>query len=86
LDKKEFDREVRKLENRILKTELRIESLENEIGGFENKIADPAADPESIKTPSFYASYDQQKENLARQMSLWEQLHHELEQLKNKRN
>jgi ATP-binding cassette subfamily F protein 3 len=86
LDKKEFDREVRKLENRILKTELKIESLENEIGGFENKIADPAADPESIKTPSFYASYDQLKENLARQMSLWEQLHHELEQLKNKRN
>jgi ATP-binding cassette subfamily F protein 3 len=85
LDKKEFDREVRKLENQIRKVEIRIEELEREIGIFENKISDPAVDPESIKAPGFYATYEQLKEDLASQMSLWEQLHQDLELLKNKR-
>jgi ATP-binding cassette, subfamily F, member 3 len=86
LEKKEFDREVRKLENQIRKTEMKIEDLEREIGIFENKISDPAADPESIKASGFYTSYHHLKEDLAGQMSNWEQLHQDLEQLKNKRN
>jgi len=85
LDKKEFDREVRKLENQIRKVEIRIEVLEREIGIFENKISDPAVDPESIKAPGFYTTYNQLKEDLASQMSLWEQLHEDVELLKNKR-
>ncbi len=85
LDKKEFDREVRKLENQIRKVEIHIEVLEREIGIFENKISDPAVDPESIKAPGFYTTYNQLKEDLASQMSLWEQLHEDVELLKNKR-
>lgn len=86
LDKKEFEREVRKLENQIGKIELKIENLEKDIGIFESKISDPTVDPESIKKLDFYASYDQLQAELTQQMSLWEQLHDELEQLKNKRN
>jgi hypothetical protein len=65
--------------------EMKIEELEGEIGIFENKISDPAVDPESIKAPGFYTTYNQLKEDLAGQMSLWEQLHQDVEQLKNKR-
>jgi len=85
IDKKEFDRELRKLENRIARVELTIDTLEKEIGLFESKIADPSVDPESIKKPGFYQSYDQLKLELMQQMSVWEQLHTELGHLKNKR-
>jgi ATP-binding cassette, subfamily F, member 3 len=85
IDKKEFDREVRKLENQISKVELRIETLEKEISIFEEKISDPSADPESIKAPGFYLSYSNLQNEYAQQMSLWEQLHIDLDNLKNKR-
>lgn len=84
-DKKEFDREIRKLENQIKRVESSIENLENEITAFERKIADPALDPESVKTHGFYDSYDKLRAELTRHMTLWEQLHNDLEHLKNKR-
>ena len=86
MDKKGVDREMRKLENQIGKVELKIEGLEKEIGIFESKIADPSTDPENIKAPDFYSSYNQLRVELTQQMSLWEQLHNDLEQHKNKRN
>jgi ATP-binding cassette, subfamily F, member 3 len=86
IDKKEYDREIRRLENQIKKVEMKIESLEKEISLFESKIADPSVDPESIKTNDFYASYDQLQTELTQLMSIWEQLHNDLEELKNKRN
>jgi ATP-binding cassette subfamily F protein 3 len=86
LEKKEFDREIRKLENRIAKVESNIEQLENEISLFEGKIEDPSVDPETIKEPGFYTSYNRLKDDLVQQMSAWEQLHTELDHLKNKRN
>jgi ATP-binding cassette subfamily F protein 3 len=86
LDKKEADREVRKIENQINKVETAIATTEQEIRSFESKITDPSADPGSIQTPDFYNAYQQLKSGLADQMNRWEQLHQELEQLKNKRN
>jgi len=85
LEKKESDREIRKLETRIEKAEHRISEIEKEIGVFEDKIADPAGDPESIKAPGFYAAYTGLQHELSALMLAWEQLHKELEQLKNKR-
>jgi ATP-binding cassette subfamily F protein 3 len=86
IDKKAFDREVRKIENLIEKTEISIGQIESEIAGIERTIADPSVDPESIKIPGFYAAYEKLQQELKLQMSQWEQLHHDLEQLKNKRN
>jgi ATP-binding cassette, subfamily F, member 3 len=85
IDKKEFDREVRKLENQISKVELKIETLEKEIAIFENKISGPLSDPDSMKAPDFYLSYSNLRNEYAHQMSLWEQLHMDMENLKNKR-
>ena len=50
------------------------------------KIANPSGDLESIMTPEFYAAYTRFHTQLKQQMTEWEQLHHELEQIKNKRN
>ncbi len=86
IDKKEYDRELRKIENQINKAEMKIVNLEKEINLFENKIADPSVDPESIKATDFYTSYNKLQTELAQQMSVWEHLHNDLEKIKNKRN
>jgi len=86
IDKKEYDRELRKIETQINKVEMKIENLEKEISIFENKIADPSVDPEIMKANDFYSSYSSLKTELTQQMSVWEHLHNDLEQIKNKRN
>jgi ATP-binding cassette subfamily F protein 3 len=85
IEKKEFEREIRKIENKIDKTEQRIAVVESEIAEYESKISDPASDRESIMTPVFYAAYTSLHTELKALMEQWEQLHGELEQ-KNKRN
>ncbi|HJZ39435.1 MAG TPA: ATP-binding cassette domain-containing protein [Bacteroidales bacterium] len=85
-EKKEQDREIRKLENKIGKTEQKIAALETELAEFEHKITDPSIALDIINKPDFYASYDNLKTEYALQMEQWEQLHSDLELLKNKRN
>lgn len=85
LDKKEFDREVRKLENRIERIEKEIARLENHLKSFEVRIADPSSDPEGIGSPEFFREYEGLKISLTDQMELWEQVHHELDDLKKAR-
>jgi len=86
LEKKEFERELRKLENRIEKAEFRITEIEREISSYEAKIANPSGDLDGIMTPEFYAAYTRFHTQLKQQMNEWEQLHQELEEIKNKRN
>jgi ATP-binding cassette subfamily F protein 3 len=86
IDKKEYDREVRKLENRVLKIEAEIAGLETQIARFEQKIANPAEDPESLKAPDFYSTYENMQAELRDRLVLWEQIQIDLDQLKNKRN
>jgi ATP-binding cassette, subfamily F, member 3 len=85
LNKKEYDREIRKLENRIEKAEIRIAEIELAISDYEAKIANPAGDLDSIMTPEFYAAYTGFHTELKLKMEEWEQLHQELEVFKNKR-
>jgi ATP-binding cassette subfamily F protein 3 len=85
INRKEYDREVRKLETSIGKAEQRIGNLEKEMSKFENKIANPATDPESMKAPDFYHAYNNIQAELKQQMVIWEHLQNDLEELKNKR-
>jgi ATP-binding cassette subfamily F protein 3 len=85
LNKKEYDREVRKIETRIEKTELRISEIEMEIAEYEEKISNPEGDLETLMTPEFYSAYTSLHTSLKEQMSQWEKLHKELEDYKNKR-
>ncbi|MBN2812670.1 MAG: ABC-F family ATP-binding cassette domain-containing protein [Bacteroidales bacterium] len=85
-NKKEHDREVRKIETQIEKTELLISDLEKEIASFEKTIADPSADAERMSSPGFYDRYNYLQNELKQQMTAWEQLQIDLETLKSKRN
>jgi ATP-binding cassette subfamily F protein 3 len=85
-DKKEFDREIRRVENKIEKVENLISNLEQEIGNFEERIANPAEHRESINAPDFYKNYEDTRNALKQQMEIWEKLQVELEEMKNKRN
>lgn len=84
-NKKEHDREVRKIETQIEKTELLISDLEKEIASFEKAIADPSADPERMSAPGFYDRYNHLQHELKQKMAAWEQLQIDLEELKSKR-
>ena len=85
IDKKEFDREVRKLENRIEKVESVISEMEKELHIFEHRIANPADNPDIMNTPDFYGHYERLQIDLKHQMEIWEQLQNDLEQQKSKR-
>jgi len=86
LDKKEYEREIRKFENRIERTERIIADIEKEISEYEKKISNPGGDIDSIMTPEFYAAYTGFHTALKQHMAEWEQLHDELSAYKNKRN
>jgi len=86
LNKKEFERELRKLENRIERAERNITEIEKEISAYEAKIANPSGDLDGIMTPEFYAAYTGFHTQLKQQMDSWEHLQQELEGLRNKRN
>jgi ATP-binding cassette subfamily F protein 3 len=85
LNKKEYDREVRKIETRIEKTELRISEIETEIAEYEAKISNPEGDLDTLMTPEFYSAYTSLHTSLKEHMRQWEQLHKELEDYKSKR-
>lgn len=82
IDRKAFEREVRKLENRIARVESDILDIESQIKQYEDRIADPEMDPEVLKSPDFFSKYEDLKTELAKHMDTWEVLHQELEQLK----
>jgi ATP-binding cassette subfamily F protein 3 len=85
-DKKEFEREVRKLENKILKTESEITELEKQISSFEKTIANPLEDPDRLKSPDFFSTYEALQFKLKGHLRLWEQLQYELDLMNTKRN
>ncbi|MBN1413927.1 MAG: ABC-F family ATP-binding cassette domain-containing protein [Bacteroidales bacterium] len=82
LEKKEFEREVRKINNRIEKTEKRIGEVEDHISRFESIIANPPGSEGQLNNPDFYRQYEQYQEELTDLLSTWERLHGELEAIK----
>jgi ATP-binding cassette subfamily F protein 3 len=85
VEKKEYNREIRKMETQIGKTELKIATIEKEIIEYERIIADPSRNPDSIAVPDFYVSYEKLRAEHKLLMEQWEVLCQEMEQLKNKR-
>lgn len=76
LQRKDKEREIRKIENRIAESEQRIAEMEEKIEQAESKMAIP--DPE-IQTDAFYVEYNQIKKALEDEMNQWTQLNEELE-------
>jgi ATP-binding cassette subfamily F protein 3 len=82
LERKEFDKQIRKVVSQLEETEAKIESLEAEIARLDAKFASDAsgADMEA------FSNYQKIKDELSNLMKRWEQLSLEVEELKEKRN
>lgn len=78
LEKKEFDKQVRKVENNIKNCEDNISEIELRL----EKIGQQMSDPTVIsQNPSLFNDYDLLKKQLEEQMQTWEKLHEELDKL-----
>jgi ATP-binding cassette, subfamily F, member 3 len=80
--KKQYERDLRKIENKISKVESEMERLETAIKRLEGIIANPTLDQKGIEAGTIFASYEKAKKDLAKQESLWEAAHIELEHTK----
>ncbi len=84
-ERKNLERDIRKLSNQVTNVENKIDELEQKIAAMEKIIANPSENSELINEPGFFAKYEEQKKNLTNEMWNWEKLHMELESIKNKR-
>lgn len=76
LDKKEYDRNLRKLRRRLEDAELKIESMEEELREMDRQLADPSNPGDSGEV---YMKYEELKRNLNEEMNRWTQYSHEIE-------
>jgi ATP-binding cassette subfamily F protein 3 len=79
LQRKESEKEVRRIKNAITKVESEIERLEGEIAEWDNKLADPEAHGLDISDAKLFDSYNELKRQLDHQMHEWEKLNYELD-------
>ena len=77
--KKQTERELRKLQKRVSSAEEAIVKLEKEIASLEAIIADPSRHPGQLQDGELFASYEKAKKQLQQQELLWEAASHELE-------
>ncbi len=82
LQRKEYDRKLRKMNDRINKIEHEIEKLESVIEEMNDQIIKKAG-KEEPPDHDFYAAYEKAKHKLEDKMKIWEFLHHEYESFSN---
>ncbi len=78
IEKKEFDKQIRKVENTIKNSELKISQLETDLEKMGHQLSDPII---IAQKPSLFKDYDLLKQQLENEMKIWEQLHDELEKI-----
>jgi ATP-binding cassette subfamily F protein 3 len=77
--KKQDDKETKRIKNALLNTEKRIEDLESEIKTMDLQLHDPDTYQKMANDKSFFTKYDHLKTELEAEMSRWEGLQLELE-------
>lgn len=82
LEKKEFEKLLRKAESQVEQSEIKIGKLERELEEITAKLSDPAA-YEDVK--ALYIKHDELQLSLEKEMKLWEELNMEVEKLKEQR-
>lgn len=83
LERKEFEKKIRKAENKVKDCEQKIESIEKEM----EEISQVLSNPEKVNDdPSLFTKYEDLKKQLESEMHLWEELTIQLEELKQERN
>lgn len=79
--KKQLEREQRKLNSQIARCEEKIESLEKEIKNLDDKLSNPKSYTTETNYFELSIQYDRLKQQLNKEITLWEELHRELENL-----
>ena len=77
LEKKEYDRNLRKLRKRLEESEQEIERIEKEIAGLDKKFASTGDSPED--TEKFFSHYQELKDQLNEEMGKWAQYSEDVE-------
>jgi ATP-binding cassette subfamily F protein 3 len=76
--KRESDKEIRKIKNKIQKCEEDISKIENEIERLDKVLANPEEHKKEFEKGNIYKIYQDLKNKIDEQMLLWEELHTEL--------
>lgn len=76
--KRESDKEIRKIKNRIQKCEEEISKIEGEIERIDKVLASPEEHKKEFEKGDIYKTYQDLKHKLDKQMLFWEELHTEL--------
>ncbi len=82
--KKQLERDVRKVNTQISKSESRIEKLESEIVLMDEKLSKPDEFADEISSGELYKTYDLFKKKLSTEMQNWEYLQLKAEELSEK--
>ena len=77
--KKELERNIRKINTQITRSESNIETIEKEIKKMDQKLAAPDQFQEEINSGELYKNYNTLKHKLSSEMKRWEELQYELE-------
>ncbi len=80
--KREADKEVRKVANQISKSEKEIERLEAEIKQMDEVLMDPEKYKEAIKVSDIFQKYEALKSQLEKEMENWAEWNQKLDELK----
>jgi ATP-binding cassette subfamily F protein 3 len=82
--RKDFEKELRKIQNLIIKSESEIGRLETEIKKTEEMLIQPEKFKDKILGSQLYNEYEKSKSLLDKEMKKWENLHLELEEIEKK--
>lgn len=77
--KKQDEKEIKRIKNALSSTERRIEDLESELKTMDEQLQDPDIFPKISNDALFFEKYNQLKADLDEEMSRWEGLQLELE-------
>jgi ATP-binding cassette subfamily F protein 3 len=86
LERKELDKQIRKVVSQLEEVETSIEKIEAEIAGLDAKFANPDPNETDTSHYEFFSHYQDLKKELSDNMNSWEELSIEVESLKTKRN
>lgn len=80
-DRREKDKEVKKLRSELEKCEQKISSLETQISTWDQQLQNAEQFKELTKDPKFFSTYDIAKKQLDEEMTKWEKLSAEVERV-----
>ncbi|MDB2362305.1 ATP-binding cassette domain-containing protein, partial [Flavobacteriales bacterium] len=85
-ERKQLDKDIRKLSNKVGQFERAVERLEKELKELDDELANPERYKELSSQKGFFESYQDKQNELNENMSSWEESLERLEELKHKRS